>query len=107
MDAAMPAKCVLGGAGVELVGREVRLTLQQLELLGRDDQVQDPLFCADGAVAFEQLGQIRAHAEAHPAAMAAALIGLDHQSGSGTKRKRSVSPVSWPAAVSIACAWPR
>src|SRR5690242_3456848 len=107
MDAAMPAERVFGGIGVELVGCEVHVALQQLELLGRDDQVEDPLLRADRAVALEQPRQIGAHPEAHPAAVAAALVGFDHHSGSGTSRNRSVSPVSCPAAVSIACTWPR
>src|SRR5580692_7380976 len=94
----MPAEGVLRGVGIELVDREVLLSLQQLELLRRHDQVQDALFCADRAVALEQPRQIGAHPEAHPAAMAAALVDLDHQSGSGTTRNRSVSPVSRPAA---------
>ena len=41
-----------------------------------------------------EVSRIRRDAEAHPAAVAAALIDLDHHSGSGTKRNRSVSPVS-------------
>ena len=69
----MAAERVLRGVGVELVSREVFLPLQQLELLGRHDQVQDPLFCADRAVALEQPRQIGAHPEPHAAAVAAAL----------------------------------
>jgi hypothetical protein len=46
--------------GIELVGREVHFAVQQLELLGRHDQVQDALFCADRAVALEERRQISA-----------------------------------------------
>src|SRR5215469_6776264 len=107
MDTAMPAEGVLGGIGVELVGREILLALQQLELLGRHDKVEDPLFRADRAVTLEQLSQFGAYPKPYAPAVASAFIGLGHHNGSDTRRNRSVSPVAWPAAVSIACTWPR
>ncbi len=39
MDAAMQAECMLGDAGIELVGRQRVRTIQQLELLRLYDQV--------------------------------------------------------------------
>ncbi len=78
VHAAMPAKGVLGRVGVELIGRELLAALQQLELRGRHDQMQDALLGADRAVAFEQIGQVGAHPKPHPAAMTTAFISLDH-----------------------------
>jgi hypothetical protein len=35
------------------------------------------------------------------------VIGAFQATTSGTSKNKSVSPVSWPAAVNMACAWPR
>src|SRR6516165_9544252 len=51
MNAAMAAECVLGGQRVELVGGELVLAAQQLEMFWRDDEMQKTFFGADRAVA--------------------------------------------------------
>src|ERR1700730_13313893 len=91
MHSAMPAEGVLRRVGVELVGREFRLAPQQLELLRRDDQMQDALLCAHRAVAFEECRQVGSHAELHLTAMAATLIGFHHFPGSPISRYQSAT----------------
>jgi hypothetical protein len=46
MHSAMLAEGVLRRVGVELIGREFQVAPRYLELLGRDDQMQDSLLCA-------------------------------------------------------------
>src|ERR1043165_7941866 len=78
VDAAMPAECVLRGAGVELIGRQRVGAAQDVHALARHGQVQNALFRADRAVAFADRGfvEIDLDPEADAAAMAAALIAL-------------------------------
>jgi hypothetical protein len=52
MNAAMLAESVLGGPGVELVGGQLTLPAEKLELLPRHYKVQKSLFAADRAIAF-------------------------------------------------------
>src|SRR5262249_6678789 len=78
MNAAMPAKCVFGGIGVELIRRESLLASQQLELLGQHEDVQDALFCADRTIAFRDARQIGTDAKVDAPAVATALVTLDH-----------------------------
>ena len=80
MDAAMAAEGMLRDAGIEAVGGEIVTAAQQLELPGRDANVKDALLGADRAVAFAhgRLLQVDADAEPHPAAMATALVCLQH-----------------------------
>src|SRR5215471_20419007 len=75
---AMLAESVLCRVGVELIRRELVLTPHQLELLWRDDQMQNALLRAYGAVAFEQCFEIGPNPEPHCAAMTAALVSFDH-----------------------------
>jgi hypothetical protein len=71
---------MLRDAGIEAIGGEIVLAAQQFELPGRDANVKDPLLGADRAVAFPhgRLLQVYADAKPHPAAMAAALVCLQH-----------------------------
>ena len=80
MDAAMAAEGMLRDAGIEAIGGEIVTAAQQLELPGRDANVKDALLGADRAVAFAhgRLLQVDADAEPHPAAMATALVCLQH-----------------------------
>ena len=80
VDAAMAAEGVLRDAGIEAIGGEIVMAAQQFELPGRDANVKDALLGADLAVAFAhgRLLQIDADAKPHPAAMAAALVCLQH-----------------------------
>ena len=76
----MPAEGVLGDAGIEAIGGEIVLAAQQFELLGRDADMQDALLGADRAVAFPhgRVFQVDPDPKPHPAAMAAALVSLQH-----------------------------
>src|SRR5215467_6698448 len=80
MDAAMAAEGMLRDAGIEAIGGEIVAAAQQFELPGPDANVKDALLGADRAVAFAhgRLLQIDADAKPHPAAMAAALVCLQH-----------------------------
>src|SRR5262245_26439611 len=78
MNAAHLAEGVLRGAGVKLIGREIVLAADQLELLRRHDQMQEPLLAADRAIAIGDAVEIGGDAETHPAAMTAAFVGLCH-----------------------------
>src|SRR5215472_9951040 len=80
MDAAMAAEGMLRDAGIEAIGGEIVTAAQQLELPGRDANVKDALLSADRAVAFAhgRLLPVDADAEPHPAAMATALVCLQH-----------------------------
>src|SRR2546423_223725 len=51
MDAAVATEVMLRHAGVESVRRKLAVAGQQLELLARHDQMQDPLLRTDRAVA--------------------------------------------------------
>src|SRR2546423_2378591 len=74
MDAAVATEVMLRHAGVEAVRRELAVAGQQLELLARNDEVQDPLLRTDRAVALADALEARGDAKAHPAAMAAAVV---------------------------------
>src|ERR1700691_234350 len=67
-----PAWPVLGGPRIELVGRELALAAQQLEMFRRHDEMQKTLLGADRAVALGDVRQVRGDANSNPPAMAAA-----------------------------------
>jgi hypothetical protein len=71
----MPAKIMLGYAGVEFVGGQLVLTLQHLEIRSGHDQVLKSDHVADTAIAFAQ-AQIRRCLDfkSHPPAMATAAM---------------------------------
>src|SRR5438477_6197743 len=81
----MAAEGVLRDAGVESIGRQVVASADDLEVLGRNDQVQDALLRADRAVALAREIEVARHPEPHPPAMTAALVfpahGADLTSG--------------------------
>src|SRR6516165_9647806 len=52
VDAAMAAEGMLRDAGIEAIGGEIVMAVQQFELPGRDANVKDALLGADRAVAF-------------------------------------------------------
>jgi hypothetical protein len=72
VNAAMAAEFVLGGQRVELVGGELVLAAQQLEMFRRDDEMQKTLLGADRAVALGDMRQVGGDAKSNPPAMAAA-----------------------------------
>src|SRR6516225_6239082 len=78
MHSAMRAECVLGHAGAKGIGRQRVLAAQQFEILRSHGEVEDALFRADRAIALRQQVQIDPRAEAHSAAMAAALAVFKH-----------------------------
>src|SRR5262245_66297450 len=78
MDAAMLAKRVLCGPGVELVRRQLVLAADELELLRRHDQMQKSFLGAYRAVAIGHACKIGRDAEPHPSAVASAFHGLEH-----------------------------
>src|SRR4051794_14975842 len=81
VDAAVPAKCVFRGPGVELVRGQRVGTAQDIHALARHGQMQNALFRADRAVALADRGfvEIDLDPEADATAMAAALITLHHR----------------------------
>jgi len=66
-----PAWPVLGGPRVELVGRELALAAQQLEMFRRHDEMQKTLLGADRAVTLPDVRQVGGDAKSNPPAMAA------------------------------------
>src|SRR5205807_10607585 len=76
MHAAHPAERVLGDAGVERVGRKIVAPAQELEALGRHDEMQNALLGADRAVAHRDTVEIGGDAEAHATAVTPALHRL-------------------------------
>jgi hypothetical protein len=76
----MAAEGMLRDAGIEAIGGEIVTAAQQFELPGRNANVKDTLLGADRAVAFAhgRLLQVDADAEPYPAAMATALVCLQH-----------------------------
>jgi hypothetical protein len=70
----MLAEGVLRRLGVEFVGREVVLAADELEALGRDNQVQNSLLDADRAIAIDHR-KIGRDTEAHATAVAPAFHG--------------------------------
>ena len=67
---------MLRDLGVERIRRERIAAAQQLESLGRHDQVQKPDFAANGTVAFGNIEMRRRHDfEADAAAVATAGVG--------------------------------
>src|SRR6516164_10328524 len=78
MDAAVLAKGVLCGPGVELVGRQLVLAAEKLESLRRHDQMQKSFLRADRAVAIGHAREIGRDAKPHASAMASAFHRLEH-----------------------------
>jgi len=72
MHAAVAAELVLSQAGVESVDRDVVAAAQQLEALGRDDQMNEALLGADRTVADRCLREIDGRAEANPSTVTTA-----------------------------------
>src|SRR5882724_6180378 len=89
MDAAHLAEMMLGDLGVELIGREIARALQQIEPLGRHDQVPDALLGADRAVADGDAVEVGGDAEAYAAAMASAFHGLHRTTLTRSRRRRT------------------
>jgi hypothetical protein len=78
LDAAVAAEIVLRHLGVECVGAESVLALQNLEPGSRQDQPQKTRLAADGAITLGHENILGcAQLEAHSAAMASAAV-LDH-----------------------------
>src|SRR5690606_16664233 len=72
VNAAGSAEAVFGNSGIEPVGDELLLALQQLEILRRHDQVDETLLRADRAIARERLVLVNTDSKADFAAVAAA-----------------------------------
>src|SRR4029079_1342433 len=88
MNAARLAEMMFGDLGVELVGREIALALQQFELPARHDQMPDAFFAADRAVADRHAVEIGGDAETHAAAVASVFQYL-HRTTLTRCRRRS------------------
>jgi hypothetical protein len=69
-------KCVLRRAGIEPVDRQRIPAADQLEFFRRHDEMQETFLGAYRAIAIGDARQVRGDAEPHPAAMAAAFVGL-------------------------------
>jgi hypothetical protein len=79
MHAAHFAERVLRNLGVELIGGQVVLAADQLELLGWHYEVQEALLAAQRAIAIGDAVEVRCNAETHPAAVTTAFVGRWHQ----------------------------
>jgi hypothetical protein len=76
----MAAEGVLCRSGIEPIRRQLPLSTEQLEAVERHGKMQDALFRADRAVAFTDRAELGPDAEPYSTAMAAAMIGFEHQS---------------------------
>src|SRR6185503_18102859 len=79
--------------GVELIGREIVLAADQLELRRRHDQMQEAFLAADRAIAVGDAVELGSDAEAHPAAMTAAFVSLCHGRVVACRAVRCHAPV--------------
>lgn len=79
VHAAMPAEQVMHAVRVELVVGELALARDETERLGPDARAPEALLRADRAIALAGAGgEVDVRLEADRAAMAAAVIGLEH-----------------------------
>src|SRR5262245_5701045 len=78
MDAAVFAKRVLCGPGVELIRRQIVRAADELEPFRRHDQMQKSFLGAYRAVAIGHAREIGRDAEPHASAMASAFHRLEH-----------------------------
>ena len=72
MNTACATERVLRDVGVEGVRREVARADEELERLGRDDEMDESLLLANAAIAIEGFEEARANAKSNAAAMTAA-----------------------------------
>jgi len=78
----MAAEGVLCRSGIKLIGRQLRLSAEQLEAVERHGKMQNALLRADRAVAFADGAEISPDAEPNSTSMAATLISFEHRSSS-------------------------
>src|SRR5262249_22658304 len=84
-------------AGIEAVSGQRILAAQELECVGRHDEMQKTLFAANRAIALGDARQIRRYAKAHPPAMAAAFIATLHSTTPPPRRTNRTAPGRAPA----------